>query len=213
MSAHRTPAITLRTYNYDEAHRIVVLLTPDRGLVRGVAYGARKSQSRFGSALEPMTLVQLSFSRKENQELATISGCEIVKGRDAAALSMEENLYFSYFAEMLIEFAREEAADARLFRLARALLEAVGRKPIELLARFFDLWVLQLEGILPPLEEKLPDETAVKARRLMRLPPAELAEDLLSAAELARLESLTAELIQCHLEKPLKSRRLLKELL
>ena len=34
---HRTEGIVLRTYKLGEADRIIVLLTPDKGMVRAVA--------------------------------------------------------------------------------------------------------------------------------------------------------------------------------
>jgi len=56
-----TDAIVLRSYNLAEADRIVVCLTRSVGLVRAVAKGARRMKSRFGAALEPFTLIRLSF--------------------------------------------------------------------------------------------------------------------------------------------------------
>lgn len=213
MSAHVCEAFSLRTYNYAEAHRIAVFLTPEFGLLRGVAYGARRSKSRFGSALEPMTMVRLSFRRREGQDLATIQGCEILLAVAAHQRSFEEGLYFSYFAELLAEFGREGVEAQRLFRLARAVLESVGHLPVSLLARYLELWMLQFEGVLPPFEEVLGEELAKKTLEMMRTPPVELTAGTLSDGEIQRLERWTSELIQCHLEKPIKSRRLLRELM
>ena len=39
------------------ADRVVVLLTQNHGLVRGVAKGVRKAKSRFGSRLQPFVEV------------------------------------------------------------------------------------------------------------------------------------------------------------
>ena len=49
------------TYTLAEADKICVFLTRDSGKVRGVAHGARKLKSRFGSALEPCTEVILTY--------------------------------------------------------------------------------------------------------------------------------------------------------
>ena len=74
-----TDAIVLRSYNLAESDRIVVFLTRSSGLVRAVAKGARKMKSRFGAALEPFTLVKLSFHERENRDLVSLSGAEILK--------------------------------------------------------------------------------------------------------------------------------------
>ena len=72
-----TDAIVLRAYNLAEADRIVLCLTRSSGLVRAVAKGARRMKSRFGAALEPFTLIKLSFHEKEHRELVTVSSAEI----------------------------------------------------------------------------------------------------------------------------------------
>ncbi|HXI25073.1 MAG TPA: DNA repair protein RecO, partial [Pyrinomonadaceae bacterium] len=73
-----TDAIVLRSYNLAEADRIVVCLTRSVGLVRAVAKGARRMKSRFGAALEPFTLIRLSFHERENRDLVGISNAEIL---------------------------------------------------------------------------------------------------------------------------------------
>ena len=55
MPLHKTEAFVLRTYALKEADKICVFFTKDHGKLRGVAHGARKLRSRFGSALEPFT--------------------------------------------------------------------------------------------------------------------------------------------------------------
>ncbi len=213
MSGYQSEALTLRTYPYAESHKIVVFLTRDFGKVRGVAYGAQKAKGRFSGALEPLTYVRLTFSQKENQELASIKNCEIVKAFPAYQLSLEVNLHFSYFAELLVEFSREQEESELLFRLSLTVLEATQKVPIDLLARYFELWLLKLEGVLPSLQEKLPPALAEKVYAMMKVPAAELDTVELSGKENRRLESLSNQLIEYHLEKRLKTKKILKELL
>ncbi|MBK5330842.1 MAG: DNA repair protein RecO, partial [Ilumatobacteraceae bacterium] len=56
---YRDSAVVLRTYKLAEADRIVVLMTEHHGKVRAVAKGVRKTMSKFGARLEPMSHVQL----------------------------------------------------------------------------------------------------------------------------------------------------------
>ncbi len=213
MSGHQSEALALRTYPYAESHKIAVFLTRDFGKVRGVAYGAQKAKGRFSGALEPLTYVRLTFSQKENQELASIKNCEIVKVFPAYQLSLEVNLHFSYFAELLVEFSREQEESELLFRLSLTVLEATQKVPIDLLARYFELWLLKLEGVLPSLQEKLPTALAEKVYAMMKVPAEELDTVELSGKENRRLESLSNQLIEYHLEKRLKTKKMLKQLL
>lgn len=213
MNLHQLEALTLRTYPYAEADKIVVFLTRDFGQVRGIAYGAKKSRSRFGSSLEPLTHVRMTFQRKEHQELSVIQNCEIIRAFPAYQLRLEVNLHFGYFAELLLEFAREEQESDHLFRLALAVLEASQQVDIQWLARYFELWLLKLEGILPQLDKRLPSELAEKTRLLLKLHPSQLVNVDLSPPEVKTLETLSGELIEYHLEKKLKTRKMLQELL
>ena len=213
MSVHQSEALTLRTYPYSESHKIAVFLTRDFGKVRGVAHGAIKPRSRFSGSLEPLTHIRLTFSHKEHRELAVIKNCEIVEAFPAYQLSWEVNLYFSYFAELLVEFSKEEEASELLFRLSLAVLKASQELPIDLLARYFELWILRLEGVLPPLDQKLSPELALKVSGMMKLQATELETVELSPEECKRLESLCSELVEYHLEKRLKTRKFLRELL
>ena len=84
MPSYRTEAIVLRTHKLAEADRIITLLTRDRGKVRAVAKGVRRTKSRFGARLEPFSRVDLLVY--EGRNLDTITQAESIDafGRDMA---------------------------------------------------------------------------------------------------------------------------------
>ena len=213
MNLHRAEALTLRTYPYGESHKIAVFLTREFGKVRGIAHGAKKTKSRFGSSLEPLTHLHLTFYRKEHQELAVVKNCEIVRAFSVYQLKWEVNLHFNYFAELLMEFGKEQEECENLFRLTLAVLEASQTVPVEIAARYFEFWILELEGVLPRLDQKMPSKLAAKMLAMLKRPPSELPEVSFTAQERERLERVSSQLIEYHLEKQLKTRKMLKELL
>ena len=73
----RTQGIVLRTYKLGEADRIIVLLSPDRGMIRGVAKGIRKTRSKFGSRLEQTSHVALQIHEGKS-ELHLITQVETI---------------------------------------------------------------------------------------------------------------------------------------
>src|SRR5215510_5739891 len=79
MPLHTTDALILRTYKLNDADRIVVFLTRDRGKKRGVAKGARRPRSRFAGALEPLTEVRMAYFEKERRELVGLNYAETVR--------------------------------------------------------------------------------------------------------------------------------------
>jgi len=150
-------ALVLRTYKLGEADRIVVFLTRDRGKKRGVAKGARRPRSRFTGALEPLTEVSVAYFEKERRELVGLNYAET--RQSPLALSSPDALgYVSYFAELLDEWAQEADADDRLYRLGASMLDALaGGAPVEPLARYFEYWLLRLQGVYPESRGTLSD--------------------------------------------------------
>ncbi len=59
MPTYRDEAVVLRTHQLGEADRIVTMLGRQRGKIRAVAKGVRRTSSRFGSRLEPCMVVDL----------------------------------------------------------------------------------------------------------------------------------------------------------
>ena len=153
MGLVKTGAIVLRTHKLAEADKIVVCLTEKAGLVRGVARGARKLLSKFGAALEPYTLVNLTFYEKEGRELVTIKESEILRSSFLVAREPEAFETLEYLAQLVEEFAPPRQIDERLFRMVRVCVEAAAKSPerAEAVARYFELWILKLSGFLPDI--------------------------------------------------------------
>lgn len=152
MPLRHTPAYTLRHYALGEADLIVVFFTLEFGRVRGVARGARRVRSRYGSAFQPFTRSDLVFFEKEGQELTRVSSCEVTRSYYESLLTPETAALAAYFAELVTEFTVERDPNPALFRLIGAVLTAVEEGvPLAVAARYFEVWMLQLSGFLPLL--------------------------------------------------------------
>lgn len=77
MTFFQDEGVVLRTYRLGEADRIVVFATERHGKVRAVAKGVRRTSSKWGGRLEPMTQVTLLLW-KGRGELATVRQAEVV---------------------------------------------------------------------------------------------------------------------------------------
>lgn len=152
MPLRYTPAYALRHYALSEADLILVFYTLHFGRVRGVARGARRVRSRFGSVFQPFTRSHLVFFEKEGQDLARVSSCEVERSFYESLLTPESAALAAYFAELVIEFTVERDPNPALFRLIGAVLGAIEEGvPLPVAARYFEVWVLQLSGFLPLL--------------------------------------------------------------
>lgn len=211
MPLHTADALILRTYKLAEADRIVVFLTRDRGKKRGVAPHARRPRSRFNGALEPLTEVRVAYFETERRELVNLNYAETVRSPLAGA-NPESLAYTHYFAELIDAWAADSDADERLFRLGCAVLDAlaVGTPP-DALARYFECWLLRLQGVYPS-DLSLSSEAVAFVEATRSTIPADAGQLGASIGVLRELERKHQTLFTSHLEKELKSVRVMNEI-
>ncbi len=151
MGLVETEGLVLKSYSLAEADKIVVLLTQNEGLVRGVAKGAKRLKSRFGGGLEPFSVVQISYFQKEERELVSISQIELIKSYFEKASDPEFFKNFAYLVELLVEFAPPHDPNEKLYRMAKVCLETASENPqnLDSTVVYFELWILRLGGYLP----------------------------------------------------------------
>ena len=226
MPLYTADALILRTYKLGEADRIVVFLTRDRGKKRGVAKGARRPRSRFAAALEPMTEVRLAYFENERRELVGLNYAEAVRSPLALAMRMDgpeggphrssapDALgYIGYFAELLDEWAQDADADDRLYRLGASMLDALtAGAPVEPLARYFEYWLLRLQGVYPEARGTLSGDAMAFLAASRSVTPLQVGDLPAPRSMLKELEQVHRALITMHLEKNLKSDRVLRDL-
>jgi DNA repair protein RecO (recombination protein O) len=207
-------ALILRTYKLGEADRIVVFLTRDRGKKRGVAKGARRQRSRFVGALEPLTEVHVAYFESERRELVGLNYAETVRSPLALSGAGQDGLgYVGYFAELLDEWAQDADADDRLYRLGASMLDALAAgAPVEPLARYFEYWLLRLQGVYPEARGTLSAAAMAFLAGSRGVPPHQVGDVPADARVLRELENVHRALIAMHLEKTLKSDRVLRDL-
>jgi recombinational DNA repair protein (RecF pathway) len=211
MPLYSGEALVLRTYKLAEADRIVVFLTRDRGKKRGVAAHARRPRSRFTGALEPLTEIRVAYFEKERRELVSLNYAETI--RTPLALANPESLAYShYFAELIDAWAADADPDERLFRLGCSVLDALATGTDgNALARYFECWLLRLQGVYPPDLSLSRDALAfIDATR--QSAPAGAGGLGATARVLRELELKHQALIVSLLEKELKSVRVMNEL-
>ena len=211
MPLYTADALVLRTYKLAEADRIVVFLTRDRGKKRGVAPHARRPRSRFNGALEPLTEVRVAYFETERRELVNLNYAETVRSPLAGA-NPESLAYTHYFAELIDAWAADSDADERLFRLGCAVLDAlaVGTPP-DALARYFECWLLRLQGVYPS-DLSLSSEAVAFVEATRSTIPADAGQLGASIGVLRELERKHQTLFTSHLEKELKSVRVMNEI-
>ena len=211
MPLHTSDALILRTYALGESDRIVVFLTRDRGKKRGVAKNARQSRRRFGGALEPMTCGRVTYRERERRDLVFVQ--DVAPTRSPLTAADGEALsYVGYFAELIDECSPENDPSESLFRLGTSVVEAMAAGvPIDALARYFEFWLLRLQGIYQADPRLSPGAQAFLAAARSCSPLA-LGSVPGTAAVMRELERAHQVQLGMHLEKDLKSTKVLREM-
>jgi len=150
-----TEAVVLRSLRFAEADRILHLYTLDRGRVGAIAKGARKTRSRFGGRLEPLSHVELMlhFGRGE---LATVTGASLVRPHSAIRDDAHRLAVGLIGAEAVLRLFPEQERNDRVFTAVTRFLDVLdeadggsGRPELDPLGLAFQLKLLWLSGYLP----------------------------------------------------------------
>jgi DNA repair protein RecO len=191
-----------------------------------------------------MTRAGVAYYEREHRELVRLNFVEPDRS-PLSAPAAEALGYVGYFAELIDEWAPDAHADERLYRLGSSVVDALAAGvPVEPLARYFEYWLLKLQGVYPSIRRcpecaaplaagasMPPREAALLCARCApgsgtRLSPEAMA--FLAAASTAspeqlgrvpfgpraakELEAAHRRLMNVHLEKELKSARVLREM-
>jgi len=144
----KTEAIVLKGMRYKESSRIVSLYTKRFGKVGVVAKGIRRPKSRFGSSLEPFTVSNIVFYRREQKGLYNISEADIVKEHTGIRKNLERMSTAYVIVDFLDVANPEESSNIRLFALTRSMLDAVEELPSDSLNIVLWTFLIRAAGIL-----------------------------------------------------------------
>jgi len=153
MPIRESEAIVLRSFPLGEGDRLVSFLSRNAGKMRGVASGARKPKSRFGSTLEPLSYIRIWFFERETRELVRINQCDLIESFLDAQRDYVAGLVLALTSEVTeAVLGDKEIAEPnfRLLLLVARCLKA-GVNPLLALA-YFAIWTVRLGGWLPPMD-------------------------------------------------------------
>lgn len=148
----KTEAIVLNSVQFGEGHKIVNLFTEDQGKVEASAFGARKTKSRFGSKLEPFTIVHLLLYHKNEESLFTIKDAEVMSHNVSIRGDLTKYFIANSLIEPVIRFVAQSQSDINLFNLLSKTLRTLDgidpRKGVYLLS-MYDIKLLSILGYSP----------------------------------------------------------------
>jgi DNA repair protein RecO (recombination protein O) len=236
MPLFRANGVVLRTIRLGEADRIVTLCTRERGKVRAVAKGVRKTKSRFGGRLEPISHVVLQCYEGRNG-LDTVTQVETIDAFRQTREDFERIRRAMAMLEAVDNIAQEGEANPRLYQMLVGALRALEEQDSPLVVAAFFWKLLALEGVRPLLDQcagcgevgelvafdltqggalcrscrqgmALSPEALVLLRRTLGGDLARVLQEPAGPATF-EVEHLADESLEIHIERRLRSRRLL----
>lgn len=150
MPLYRDVGVVLRTHKLGESDRIITLITQDSGKVRAVAKGIRKTTSKFGSRLEPMSHVQVQLYR--GRELDIVNQVELVEVASSTRAHLEATTDGLAMCEVVEQLAHDRSPSPHLYRMLVGALRQLNVAYSELLLPAFQLRLLEEDGVGPRVE-------------------------------------------------------------
>ena len=154
---YKTEAVVLRSLRFGEADRVLHLYTLERGRIGALAKGIRKTKSRFGARLEPLSHVELMLHQGSG-ELQTVTGVEIVRSHHEAREDSYRLGAGLVGAEAMLRLFTEQERNPRAFQALTRFLDLLDvlrpsaeRPGLDALVLSFQLKLLWLSGYLPHL--------------------------------------------------------------
>ena len=154
---YKTEAVVLRSMRLGEADRILHLYTADRGRVSAIAKGIRKTKSRYGARLEPLSHVAIQLHQGAG-ELQTVTGADLISHHSAVRDQTYRLGVGLIGAEAMLRLFTEQEKNERAFTALTKFLEALEETDerasppaLDALALSFQLKLLWLSGYLPHL--------------------------------------------------------------
>ncbi len=153
--AYSTDAVVLRSIRLGEADRVLHLYTRAHGRIAAIAKGVRKTTSRFGGRLEPLSHVELVLYRGRS-ELETVTAAQLLRSHREAREDYYRLSVGLIGAEAMLRLFSEQEANERAFTALTRFLDLLDEQPqaadrpaLDPLGLSFQLKLLWLSGYLP----------------------------------------------------------------
>ncbi len=168
MAIITSEGIVLKTHALGDTSRIVSVYTRDHGLRKFVAKGARKTPSRFGYALEPLSRSRFVFYLKPDRDLHLLSKAEVIDALGSKLADLDRLSHAQAALELVDRLVWGEEPHPRLYGLLVQALDGCARAPVATLPAVTLAFQLQLAselGYRPRLDRCAIDGKPVSQRR------------------------------------------------
>lgn len=172
MLRHSTNAILLRTRPLREADCLLTYFTEHDGKIVGVGAHARRSQRRFGGALEPGTIGVMRYTEQAHQALVRVEEMQVEWSPLGAPSPLSHFAALGVMLDIAEATTVERQAGPEKFDLLRAAIIHLHEAPQQILLQWCIRWFAAL-GLAPILDRCLRCNTPCDVAAVVMFLPAE----------------------------------------
>jgi DNA repair protein RecO (recombination protein O) len=149
-----TEAFVIGSTNFNESDKIVHFYTKDEGKISAVGKYARKSKRRFGSSLELLDHLNITYFKKEGKELYSLSSADIIKSIACSEPDLKKIAFISFVVELIREFSPAGETNNDIYNLLCWIHQLSLDKPDYMtLLVVFILKLLLFSGLAPRVDQ------------------------------------------------------------
>jgi len=147
---YKTEGIILKSYEYQDADKIVSIYSEKQGKIKAIAKGVRKTKSKFGSSMEVLTCAEFLFYRGRNLDI--VSQSKIIDSFFGTCADLKKYALAINCAEVINKLIEDKEINLNLYTLFKEFLRYIkeAKDPV-LLALSFKWKVLGIIGYKPAL--------------------------------------------------------------
>ena len=155
MNNYVTEAINLKSYNLNDADKIMVMYSKENGLIKGVAKGIKKPKSKLGARMD--LLVANSLQLLKGRSLDTIVQAQTVNNFKKTRENIDKLIYSSYISELVMNLGEgSESASQEIYELLYKALNRISdsqeKKDALIAVIKFQLKILLIMGFCVELD-------------------------------------------------------------
>lgn len=164
-----TNVINLKSYSISEADKIIVMYSKEKGLIKGIAKGIKKTTSKLGGRMDMLVANKLMLNKGRN--LDTICQAEALNTFFNLRNDMNKLFYAMYCSEIVANFGIENDPNSEeIYNLFYAFLERISKAETKeqtmLSVLRFQLKIMDITGYSLELEDcvkcnKAPDSEEI----------------------------------------------------
>lgn len=216
MAIQTTEAFVLNRRDFRETSMLAAFYSKDFGKIRGILKGIRAEKSRYGSLAELFSLNKIVFYEKTKTEFNNITQCDLTDGFFGIRRNLGALAHATYLVDLVDAMTEPNEKNDEIYELLfRSFkLLSVGEDAGKI-ARIFEVRLLSSLGFAPsedPRTRMVRRGTAQTLNHLQKAKLNELLKFKISGSIEEELGMLVDKLLGSHLERPVKSKKFLREI-